>query len=181
MRVAVVDRRDELPEQVARLVLAEEGAIVLRVLPPGGHVAGQAAALRVLQDQGEVGRGDNDLQGVDDVDVAVAQLGLYLHARLPRVSRVQREGAHAPAAPCSRRALPSVRAHTRSGRAARSRRRRTLISLSTCSGSSALGKGLGMSLTATCARGPRVWARAPCMRARARHPGGAGGAPTPAS
>lgn len=80
---ADMQRQQAHPEQEARLVLAEEGAHVLSVLPARGDVAGQAAALSILQHQRQVAGRHDDLQGIDDVDVAVAQLCLYLqHAQL---------------------------------------------------------------------------------------------------
>lgn len=69
--VAVFDRPDELPEKVAGLVLAQEQARMLGVLPPLGDVPRQRPARRVLHDQGQVRFGEEGRLGVHDVDVAL--------------------------------------------------------------------------------------------------------------
>ena len=78
VRVAVLDGGEELLEEVARLVLGEEEAQLLRLAPLVGDVRGQRPAGRVLHDEAEVRRREERLEGLDHVRMAVAELRLDL-------------------------------------------------------------------------------------------------------
>jgi len=68
------------PEEVASLVLLQEQASGLRVLPPIRHVVGQAAAGSILHHQGQVFVREEGLLGLDNVHMAFPKVCLDLHS-----------------------------------------------------------------------------------------------------